>query len=86
MAVAQRNNWNVGNAEVSPHSHFAPLLGKHTGTRCFCSQNTAPVQIPGGGDCSSSPAESTGGDLRRCYPSGLTSGAFQQEELYLAAS
>lgn len=85
MAAAQRNSWNVGNAEVSPHSHFAPLLGKH-GAHAASAHRTRPRCKFQGGDCSSSPTESTGGDLRRYYPSGLMSGAFQQEEFYLAAS
>lgn len=85
MAAAQRNNWNVGNAEVSPHSHFAPLLGKHR-AHAASAHRTRPRCKFQWGDCSSSPTESSDGDLHLCYLSGLMSGAFQQQELYLAAS
>lgn len=49
MAVAQRNNWNVGNAEVSPHSHFAPLLGKHGHTLLLLTEHGPGTNSKGGG-------------------------------------
>lgn len=48
---------------------FLLFLGR-TDTHCCCSQT--PVQIPAR-DCSSIPAESTGGDLHRCNPLSLMS-------------
>lgn len=68
------------------HTAILLLFWGSTGHTLLLLTEHGPGANSRGRDCSSSPTESTGGDLRRCYPSGLMSGAFQQQELYLAAS
>ena len=70
MAVAQRNNWNVCNAEVSSTQPFFSSSWE-VQIHAAAVQSAAPVQIPVR-DCNSIPAESTGGNLHRCYPLSLT--------------